>query len=284
MLSLNVWKTNDLYKQNEQNEQNEQKKYFSSSVKTVRSATKEKSGLMFVLGEKNISRDKLNLLAQQIPRIITGKPAYPVLFLHEKAKVEFESSIQSYKESIGTCKGESADDIVTQSLFIAARDQKNLSMTDVDLKSFRKIYITGHGTAAADYILSGDSKITITEIVDCLEQNKILNSINDLRFTCCDSADRRKVDHLSKEGINISNRDSGPLESLFLGDPKSLIEKISSEIWDRGYTDVKVSGYHAKGVFYAGEFPTSHLRSTTIPAKDTVKRKNVRVTLESDLD
>ncbi|EGR2041004.1 OspB protein [Vibrio cholerae] len=278
MLSVNTLKTNDLYKQNGQ------KPYFSSSVKSVKSATKEKTGLMLVLGEKNISRDKINILAQQIPRVITGKPTYPVLFLHEKAKIEFESSIQSYKKPIGTCNGKSVDDIVAQSLFKAARDQENLTMADVDLKSFRKIYITGHGAAGVDYILSGESKIRIKDIVDCLEQNKILDGINDLRFTCCDSADRRNIDVLSEEGINISNRDSSPLESLFFAEPKSLIEKISSEIWDRGYTNVKVSGYHAKGVFYAGELPTSHLRSTTIPAQDTIKRKNVRVILESDLD
>ncbi|HHK8633297.1 TPA: OspB protein, partial [Vibrio parahaemolyticus] len=57
------------------------------------------------------------------------------------------------------------------------------------------------------------------------------------------------------------------------------------EIWERGYTDVRITGYHGKGVFYnKNELPLTHLRSSTIPATETVKRKYLRVTLESDLD
>lgn len=281
MFSVNARKINNIC---EIDSQNVQGGNFANSIKSIRNVTKEKNGLIFVLGEENIARDKMNILAQQLPRVIRGKSLYPTLFLHEKAKNEFKNSIKCYQESLDVNKCDSTDEVVAQALFLAAREQVNLSMGDVDLKSFRKIYITGHGSVGLDYILSGDSKITVKEIVDCLENNKILDNINDLRFTCCDSADRRKLDNLSKESISVSNRSSGFFEGLFFGKSESFIEKISSEIWGRGYTDIRVSGYHGKGVFYTGDLPTSHLRSSTIPATDAVKRKNVRVTLVSELD
>ncbi|WP_039949299.1 hypothetical protein, partial [Vibrio ichthyoenteri] len=206
------------------------------------------------------------------------------LFLSEKVKIEFENSIACYQQVSDSGKCESNDDIVGRAFVKAAKTQENVLVEDIQLESFRKLYITGHGGAGVAHTSSGDSIFTAKEVVDILEVNGILGKIKDLRFTSCGSADRRKIASVSKESIDVANRDPGIFEKLAFGGAKSFIEVLSSEIWDRGYTDVRVSGYHGAGVFYKEELPFTHLRSSTIPATDTVKRESLRVTLESDLD
>ncbi|HFW3558184.1 TPA: hypothetical protein ACIBIG_004443, partial [Salmonella enterica subsp. enterica serovar Waycross] len=98
------------------------------------------------------------------------------------------------------------------------------------------------------------------------------------------SADKREPNSFRKEDIDKANRNAGFFERMVFGERDTFIERVANEIWSRGYTDVKVSGYHGAGVFYAGEIPFTHLRSTTIPPTITIKRKSVRVTLESPID
>lgn len=258
---------------------------FTNSIKSIKNKKLERGGVILVLGKDNISRDSIHLLGQQVPRVLCGKTPYPVMFLNENAKNEFKSSITSLCRITSSNNCESTDEIVGETLVRAAKIQINLSMEDAKLESFRKMYITGHSSSGMSYICSGDSKFSIKEIVDILEKNKILDNIKDIRLTCCNSADKREIKNLSQESIELANRDSSFWENLVYGEKKSLIEKLSSEIWERGYTDVRISGYHGKGVFYnKNELPLTHLRSSTIPATETVKRKYLRVTLESDLD
>ncbi|EGQ8084579.1 OspB protein [Vibrio parahaemolyticus] len=281
-----IFRINPIASMGVSNNKNTPVNTFSNAIKSIRNVdVDKKGGVILVLGKKNISRDNIHLLGQQIPRIIRGKSPYPMLFLNEEAKNEFKQSIDSLRKASDSIKGKSTDAIVGRALISAAKNQTDFSMANVQLELYRKIYITGHGSAGISHIYSGDSKFTVLEIVDLLENHGILDKIKDVRITCCNSADKREVKDLSQESVELANRSSSFIENLFYGEQKSLIEKLSSEIWDRGYTDVRISGYHGKGVFYnSKDIPLSHLRSSTIPATDTVKRKSLRVTLESDLD
>ncbi|EML0248621.1 OspB protein, partial [Vibrio parahaemolyticus] len=101
----------------------------------------------------------------------------------------------------------------------------------------------------------------------------------------CQSADKRAPASMSDKDIQEANCDKGLLHRAIFGRGKSLIDLISSEIWSRGYSDISVSGYHGNGVFYDGKnIPLEHIRSSTIPASDIVKRKDVRETLYSEVD
>ncbi|HID7510876.1 TPA: hypothetical protein ACXHW4_004824 [Enterobacter hormaechei] len=253
-------------------------------------STTSKPGLILVFGEQEIN-DKntiYSLLGQQVPRIFSNKALYPALFLHESAKIDFEKSIQPISqigkyEKLGSAD---ADEAVGSAVGLVAKEQKNLTMIDINLNDFKKVYIHGHGAAGKDLICSGSSVLTAKELVDSLEKNGILNKIKDIRLTSCDSADKSPVESLTKEGIDKANNTPGVLSRLFYGKKESFLEKVANEIWGRGYHNIEVSGYHGKGVFYNGEIPMTHLRSTTIPAVDVVKREIVRktLTLESEVD
>lgn len=111
------------------------------------------------------------------------------------------------------------------------------------------------------------------KVVSCqLRERKA--STNRLACICwdnCYSADKREPNSFKKEDIDKANRNAGFFERMVFGERDTFIERVANEIWSRGYTDVKVSGYHGAGVFYAGEIPFTHLRSTTIPPTITVK-------------
>lgn len=202
------------------NSDNYQVNAFTNSIKSIQNKKLEKVGAILVLGKDNISRDSINLLGQQVPRVLSGKTPYPVMFLNENAKNEFKSSITSLCKITSSNNCESTDEVVGKALVTAAKSQINLSMEDAKLESFRKIYITGHGSSGMPYIYSGDSKFSIKDIVDLLEKNKILDNIKDIRLTCCNSADKREIRNLSQESIELANRDSSFLENLVYGEKK----------------------------------------------------------------
>jgi hypothetical protein len=261
-----------------------------SSCPIDKSPAKSKSGLILISGEQGFNDEKTSysLLGQQIPRVFSKKTPYPTLFLHEKAKLEFEKFIQPISQlgKYELLESLDADEAVGVASGHVAKEQKNLSMIDINLNDFDKVYISGHGVAGEDIILSGSSFFTAKELVDSLEEKGILNKIKDIRLTICDSADKYAVDSLTKEGIDKANNHPGLLNRIFHGKKESFLEKVANEVWRRGYHDIKLSGYHGKGVFYNGEIPMTHLRSPTIPATDVVKRNTVRKTLilESGVD
>lgn len=262
-----------------------------SSCPADKLPTELKSGLILICGEQGFD-DKntaYSLLGQQVPRVFSKKTPYPTLFLHENAKLEFEKFSQpiSQVEKHEHLESPDTDLAVGAALGFVAKEQKNLSMIDINLNDFEKVYISGHGVAGEDSILSGNSFLTAKELVDALEKNGILNKTKDIRLTNCGSADKSDVDSLTKEGIDRANNYSGLLNRIFYGKKESFLEKVAHEVWRRGYHDIKLSGYHGKGVFYNGkDIPMTHLRSPTIPATDVVKRETVRKTLilESGVD
>lgn len=245
-------------------------------------------GLMLIMGKENISKDTMSILGQQLPRVINSKTPYPVAFLHDKAKVNFEKSIEVYKDAHTeeNMHGEHDKSLsnnrkVGHAFCRLANNQENVLLDNVNLNSVGKLYILGHGSAGIGVIKSGEQIFNIKEIVDILESKGILDAVKDLRFTSCYSADVSPPKSMSPEDIDAANSGSG----IILGGKMSFIDLVSNEIWERGYTDVKISGYHGAGVFYKGkDLPLTHLRSSSIQASDTVKREHVRVTLRSEVD
>ncbi|EOX8527983.1 hypothetical protein [Salmonella bongori] len=248
----------------------------------------QKSGMLLVTGEKGFNESVcLNMLGQQIPRVFSGKPLYPSVFLTQAAVSEFEKAIENpYKSMSGDIDLEKYDNDHNcgTAVGIVAQQQENLTLGEVTLGEFRKVYITGHGSAGIDALGSGGSVYTAKELVDILVAHNILDQIKDIRLVSCYSADKRRPASFTQEDIEKANRPPGFFEKMLLGARTSFMEKVADEIWRRGYTDVKVSGYHGAGVFYTGDIPFTHLRSTTIPATLTIKRETVRETLESQID
>ncbi|HFN0192280.1 TPA: OspB protein, partial [Vibrio parahaemolyticus] len=179
----------------------------------------------------------------------------------------------------------SSDLIVEALVSDAAKIQKNVVINELDLTEYTKVYVLGHGSAGVGVIKSGEQYFNVEDIVNLLEKNGILSTIKDIRFVSCQSADKRAPVSMSDKDIQEANCDKGMLHRAIFGTEKSLIDLISSEIWSRGYSDISVSGYHGNGVFYDGKnIPLEHIRSSTIPASDIVKRKDVRETLYSEVD
>ncbi len=243
---------------------------------------------MLIIGKERISKDTMNILGQQLPRVLNSKTPYPVAFLHDNAKVNFEKSIETYKEAHTEeithgerDKSLSNSRIIGYAFCRLAKIQENVLLDNVNLNSVGKLYILGHGSAGIGYIKSGEQIFNIKEIVDILESKGILDTVKDLRFTSCNSADVSPPKSMSPEDIDAANSGTG----IIFGEKMSFIDLISNDIWERGYTDVKVSGYHGDGIFYnSKDLPLTHLRSSSKQASDAVKREHVRVTLRSEVD
>lgn len=86
------------------------------------------------------------------------------------------------------------------------------------------------------------------------------------------------------EDIDKVNRNVGFFEWMVFGECDIFIERVVNEIWSWGYIDVKVFGYYGVGVFYVGEILFIYFRSMMILLIIIVKRKFVRVMLESFID
>ncbi|EHJ7192110.1 hypothetical protein KAN62_001096 [Salmonella enterica subsp. enterica serovar Victoria] len=252
------------------------------------SQVEQKSGFLLVTGEKGFNKSAcLHMLGQQISRVFSGKHLYPGVFISKDAASEFEKTISThYKTLSGHIDLQQYTNDVNcgAAVGIVARQQENLILDEITLSAFKKVYITGHGAAGTNVLASGDSVFSAKQLVDFLVANKVLEVIKDIRISSCYSADKREPNSFKNEDIDKANRNAGFFERMVFGERDTFIERVANEIWSRGYTDVKVSGYHGAGVFYAGEIPFTHLRSTTIPPTITVKRKSVRVTLESPID
>ncbi|MGW7678904.1 hypothetical protein [Shewanella sp. S23-S33] len=260
-------------------------------IATVRHTQKKPQGLMLIIGNHGVSKDSLHILGQQLPRVINNKTPYIAAFIDDGAKKSFNESIEIYKEmypselSSEQYRSLNVNEKIAYTLNQTAKKQINISLRDLNLSEFSKLYILGHGAAGLDVIKSGGKTFDVKQIVDTLEENNILSEIKDLRVTSCNSADKNSPKSMSSRDISEANEKPGFFSKMIFGDKKSLVELISEEVWIRGYTDISVSGYHGSGVFYNGkDLPLSHLRSSTIPVSDEIKRKEVRVTLHSNLD
>ncbi|KOY30772.1 OspB protein [Vibrio parahaemolyticus] len=259
-------------------------------ITNLESMPKKTKSLMLVLGSSGFGKDRLNILGQQLPRVLKRKEPYTAAFLNNNAKKCFEESIKDIKriniDNNHLMGPKVSSDLIVEALVSdAAKIQKNVVINELDLTEYTKVYVLGHGSAGVGVIKSGDQYFNVEDIVNLLEKNGILSTIKDIRFVSCQSADKRAPVSMSDKDIQEANCDKGMLHRAILGKEKSLIDLISNEIWSRGYSDISVSGYHGNGVFYDGKnIPLEHIRSSTIPASDIVKRKDVRETLYSEVD
>ncbi|EJG0181988.1 OspB protein, partial [Vibrio parahaemolyticus] len=259
-------------------------------ITNLESVPKKTKSLMLVLGSSGFGKERLNILGQQLPRVLKRKDPYTAAFLNNNAKKFFEESIKDIKriniDNNHLMGPKVSSDLIVEALVSdAAKIQKNVVINELDLTEYTKVYVLGHGSAGVGVIKSGDQYFNVEDIVNLLEKNGILSTIKDIRFVSCQSADKRAPVSMSDKDIQEANCDKGMLHRAIFGKEKSLIDLISNEIWSRGYSDISVSGYHGNGVFYDGKnIPLEHIRSSTIPASDIVKRKDVRETLYSEVD
>lgn len=256
-------------------------------VKGIKNCS-QKEGAILVIANSGISEDDAaGIIGQQVPRAIKDKVFRDIIFLHKEAFDEFEKTCENFREVELSLEDKSFDNALAAILKYSALKQKALHIEEADLSQYRKLYISGHGNAGVGCLGSGSQLFSVQEIVDALHSSGILEHIKDIRFTSCGSADKRKPVSFSKEHIENARKESGTLEKILSGEKHSLAEYVSQEVWSRGFTDVRVSGYHGNGVFVSSKediLPQTHLRSLEIPAVNITRRSGVRVTLTSQVD
>ncbi|HAX3031243.1 secretion protein EspS [Escherichia albertii] len=262
----------------------------SQSISTIPGGRKietvpEKEGLLVFLGTKSVGEYALNILGQNVSRVTTGKKPYDILFLHEATKQDFDKkkteftfpgANRSYLQSSNT------DVAAAAAISIAATEMKTILPKDLTPEKYNKIYLPGDGSAGLPLLKCGDEFLSPTDIVNRLVEHN-LHEVEDIRLTSCHSANITKNNDFSPEEIEKSTKSSsGWLASALFGPKCSLAEHVYAEFESRGIS-VSISGYHGTGVFYVPEHgkPTTHLRSTTVPAtpEQTVRRSDYRLSL-----
>ncbi|ARR51732.1 hypothetical protein ETN89_21035 (plasmid) [Photobacterium damselae subsp. damselae] len=246
------------------------------------SVTQHKEAAMLILSENGIEKDFVNIIGQNIPRIIKNKKAYDIIFKDKKQQQIIEDMFNPLSQMDLKKGALNNNDVIENSIKILAKSQRCFYIRQVDLSQYNKLYILGHGSAGNSKILSGNTIVNSEELVTFLEKSNILKSIKDIRLTSCGSADCFKLPSIKKEDVEKSR------EILNKSDKgTSLLTSISTLLWKQGYTDIRISGYHGQGVFgkESDTEPVSyHLRSAEIPAKITQRRSVLRTTLISEID
>lgn len=223
-------------------------------ITNLESVPKKTKSLMLVLGSSGFGKERLNILGQQLPRVLKRKDPYTAAFLNNNAKKFFEESIKDIKriniDNNHLMGPKVSSDLIVEALVSdAAKIQKNVVINELDLTEYTKVYVLGHGSAGVGVIKSGDQYFNVEDIVNLLEKNGILSTIKDIRFVSCQSADKRAPVSMSDKDIQEANCDKGMLHRAIFGKEKSLIDLISNEIWSRGYSDISVSGISWKWSF-----------------------------------
>lgn len=262
----------------------------SQSISTIPGGRKietvpEKEGLLVFLGTKSVGEYALNILGQNIPRTMTGKKTYDILFLNETTKNDFDK-----KKTEFTFPGANRSHLQSSNTGVAVdaginftvMEMKSMLPKDLTPGRYDKIYLIGDGSAGLPLLKCGDEFLSPTDIVNRLVEHN-LHEVEDIRLTSCHSANITKNNDFSPEEIEKSTKSSsGWLASALFGQKRSLAEHVYAEFERRGI-NVSISGYHGTGVFYVPEHgkPTTHLRSTTVPAtpEQTVRRSDYRVSL-----
>ncbi|EJT5713052.1 secretion protein EspS, partial [Escherichia coli] len=175
-----------------------------------------------------------------------------------------------------------SDVVAAAAISITATEMKTILPDDLIPGKYKKIYLSGEGSAGQPLLKCGDEFLSPADIVDRIVKYN-LHEIDDIRLTSCNSANIIKNKDFSPDEIDKpSNVNNGWLARTLFGKKKSLAEHVYAEFERRGI-NVSISGYHGTGVFYVPEHgkPTTHLRSTTVPAtpEHTVRRSDYRATL-----
>ncbi|MHA1067261.1 hypothetical protein ACR9GP_26095, partial [Enterobacter ludwigii] len=149
---------------------------------------------------------------------------------------------------------------LTQELSVLSRLELRSNENKQALSSLRpekdKLYIIGHGGAGMD-VLAADQhmaqgKISAKTLALDLLEGGLTPLFDDIRVTACYSADAIKPTDFKEATLEISAQ---PVSQNKL---KSFANTLSDELSDKGFSKVKVSGYHGAGVTYSQE--ENHLR------------------------
>ncbi len=245
----------------------------------------EKEGLLVFLGKQNVKNYTLHVLGQNLPRVFSGKPLYDLLFITPDVKQEFDNAKQEYINNNSDrqhLQNSDLDISTGVAVGIAAKETITLLPTDLTIEKYRKIYVLGEGDAGLPILKCGDELLLPEDIIGRLQHHNLL-SLNDIRFTSCNSANSYEIKDFSTEELNKSMESKrGWLARALRGDKVSLITHIRNEL-EKREVNAKISGYHGTGVFYVPEIgqPLIHLRSTTVPAtpEQTVRRSDYKVTV-----
>lgn len=235
------------------------------------------ASLLF-LGKEGVGEDALNIIGQQIPRVLTSKKMYDIVFYNRFSMEDFASKLKAMlpKQTITTIA--SNDSAVAVAAMIALQTTTLKTIEETDFSQYKKIYILGHGNAGVHSLKFGPELLSVDEVISRLVDGNVLK-VKDIRLTSCSSADKEKIcsftDDKTQEGDGLLSK----IMSFLKGNKISFLDKFIESLEDKGYDNIKVSGYHGMGAFYTGKsLPFTHLRSITLPPdpEQTVKRSTQR--------
>ncbi|HHR5856935.1 TPA: hypothetical protein ACS7Y1_003607 [Providencia alcalifaciens] len=241
----------------------------------LNNATDHKTGLLVFLGNKNIGNQTINIIGQQIPRILQNKNAYDLLVMSDNIKNEFNTNKKRYViESLNNeaLKSKNTHEAVGAAISHAVKTTKTLTPEEININQYKKIYILGHGSAGDNYITCGDEEISHKEIVSRLNKLGLLN-LKDIRLTSCYSGDSDK--------FTTSNKtiDANPPKN------KSLFTRVVDELNNNGFKDINVTAYHGAGIFVSekGGVPKTHLRaiSKAPNTEESFKRSDYKISTKT---
>ncbi|BBG61884.1 hypothetical protein PRJH_p058 (plasmid) [Providencia rustigianii] len=227
------------------------------------------------MGNKNIGNQTINIIGQQIPRILQNKNAYDLLVMNDNIKNEFNTNKKRYViESLNNeaLKSKNTHEAIGAAISHAVKTTKTLTPNEININQYKKIYILGHGSAGDNYITCGDEDISHKEIVSRLNKLGLLN-LKDIRLTSCYSGDSDK--------FTTSNKtiDANPPKN------KSLFTRVVDELNNNGFKDINVTAYHGAGVFVSekGGVPKTHLRaiSKAPNTEESFKRSDYKISTKT---
>lgn len=236
-----------------------------------------RASLLF-LGKEGVGEDALHIIGQQIPRVCTSKKLHDIIFLNRSSMEDFSSKLKKMLPTQIITTITNNDSAIAVAAMIAIQKTTLKTIEETDFSQYKKIYILGHGSAGAHSLKFGPELLSVDEVVSRLIEGSVLK-VKDIRLTSCGSADKEKICSFTNYNSSHSDGWMNKIMKLFKEDRVSFLDKFTSALEDKGYDNIKISGYHGAGVFYTGtSLPFNHLRSITIPAdpEHTVRRSTQR--------
>lgn len=268
---------NTLHNQQKHNES--QTKLTTGGIKKadipLNNTTDHKTGLLVFLGNKNIGNQIINIIGQQVPRVLQSKNGYDLLVMNDNIKNEFNTNKKRYViESLSNeaLKSKNTHEAVGAAISHSVKTTKILTPEEININQYKKLYILGHGGAGDNYITCGDEDISHKEIVSRLNKLGLLN-LKDIRLTSCYSGDSDK--------FTTSN------ETIDANPPKnnSLFTRVVDELNNKGFKDINVTAYHGAGVFISekGGVPKTHLRaiSKSPNTEESFRRNDYKISTKT---
>ncbi|HHR6406471.1 TPA: hypothetical protein ACS8BP_003214 [Providencia alcalifaciens] len=237
--------------------------------------TVHKAGLLVFLGNQNINNQIINILGQQVPRVLQNKNTYDLLVMNDKIKNEFNTNKKRYfipSLSNENLKSKNMYEAVGAAISHAVKTTKIITPSEINIHQYNKVYILGHGSAGVNYITCGDEDINHQEIVSRLDKLGLLN-LKDIRLTSCYSGDSDKLSNSQK--------------TIYSNQPKnqSLFTSVVDELNNKGFKNINVTAYHGAGVFVSDKdgVPKTHLRaiSKAPNIEESLRRSENKISMKT---